>query len=316
MDKITIGKDIIVKEANDLLSLANSIDDNFSSACDVILEAKGHIIVTGMGKSGHIGNKIAATLSSTGTPSFFLHPAEASHGDLGMITTNNVIIAISNSGESKELFDILEYCSRTGITIIGITARPESTLGKYANIKLILPLEKEACYLNLAPTSSTTMTLALGDAISVAVYSKRKFSKTDFGTYHPGGKLGRQLIKVSDVYVSNKDIAVVNETDTIKTAILEISSHLGGCALVINEDNKLVGIITDGDFRRHILEDIILSSVSDIMTKNPISVNSDVLAADAMHIMNEKRITALPVTDNDNNLLGLVHIHDLVKLGF
>lgn len=316
MDKINIGKDIILKEADSLRDLANSLDDNFEKACDAILQSKSHIIITGMGKSGHIANKIAATLASTGTPSFFIHPAEASHGDLGMITKNNVVLAISNSGESKELFDILEYCNRNGITLIGITAKCGSTLAKASDIKLLLPLEKEACYLNLAPTSSTTMTLALGDALAVAVYSKRNFSKTDFGNFHPGGKLGRQLVKVSDVYRSKSEIAVVNIFDNIKDAIMQISSHLGGCVMVVDNENKLRGIITDGDLRRHILEDIILTPVVDIMTKNPITVMPDILAADATHTMNEKRITSLPVVDNEHKLMGMIHIHDLVKLGF
>lgn len=321
MDITSIGQDIIKKESSALLDLANSLSTDFENAVKLILETPGYVVITGMGKSGHIANKIAATFSSTGTPSFFIHPAEASHGDLGMITQSNTVIAISNSGESKELFDILEYCKRNGIKLIGITAKGDSTLGKYSDIKLVLPFTEEACYLNLAPTNSTTMSLALGDALAVAVYSLKNFSKIDFGNFHPGGKLGKQLLKIKDVYRNKNEVATIKSGESVSSAVEAMSSNLGGCVSILSNDDTLIGILTDGDIRRHLLNskkelvDMNNKIIDDIMTVNPYSITVDTLAVDAMHIMNTKRITALPVLDN-GIFLGLVHIHDLLRLGF
>lgn len=315
MNLVKIGREIIQEEADELYCLASSLGEEFRQAVSVLAECTGHIIVTGMGKSGHVGNKIAATFASTGTPSFFVHPAEASHGDLGMVTNRNVVIAISNSGESKELFDILEYCKRTGIPVIGITAKSESTLASYANVPLILPYKKEACKLNLAPTTSTTLTLALGDALAVALYSQKDFTKIDFGNYHPGGKLGKQLAKVRDVMRPLSTIAIVSNKDPVKDAILEITSKSSGFALVKDPNDTLMGIVTDGDLRRHMLEDIINTPVETIMTKEPKTFSPECLAADAMHFMNVNKIHYLPVMEKED-IAGYVHIHDLIRLGF
>lgn len=312
---INIAKKVILEESKELERLADSIDNSFQEAVKILSECNGHIIVTGMGKSGHVGNKIAATFASTGSPSFFVHPAEASHGDLGMVTNRNVVIAISNSGESKELFDMLEYCKRNGIPLIAITAKSESTLASYADIALILPYEKEACILNLAPTTSTTATLALGDALAVALYSVKEFSKIDFGNFHPGGKLGKQLAKAKDVMRPYETIAIVGKDDPIKEAILEITSKSSGFAIVRNNEKEIIGIITDGDLRRHMLEDVINDPVHIIMTEDPKTIEPDELAVDAMHFMNMNKIHYLPVVDDDK-LIGFVHIHDLIRLGF
>ena len=319
MDFLSTGREVLENEISGLQDLLNSLGEEFKKACSAITGCSGHIIVTGMGKSGHIGQKISATLSSTGTPSFFLHPAEASHGDLGVITNSNLVIAISNSGESKELFDILEFCKRNGITLIGITARSSSTLGKYSDILLQYPLEKEACKLNLAPTTSTTISLALGDALAVAVYMNKNFTKEDFSKFHPGGKLGKQLIKVKDILRPMDQIAVVDIQSTVKDALLEMSGKLGGCALVLDENHKLLGVVTDGDVRRYLTgfdaQDVLSHAIKNVMSVQPHTTDEDTLAADAIHFMNSTRITSVPVLRNDV-VIGLLHIHDLVNLGF
>lgn len=324
MKFLPTGKEIILDEANALSKLADLLDKNFEVACEKIIDCEGHVIVTGMGKSGHIAQKIAATFSSTGTPSFYLHPAEASHGDLGVITENNIVIAISNSGESKELFDIFEYCKRNGIFLIGITSKKESTLGKYSDIPLIIPLDREACKLNLAPTNSTTMTLALGDALSVAVYLHKNFTKTDFGKFHPGGKLGKRLVKVKDVMRPADQIAIVDTTAPFQEVVIKITEKLGGCAIVIsntNIDNELVGVVTDGDIRRYLTNqqnnpDVLFHTINNFMSTSPFTTISETLAVDAIHMMNKNRITSMPVVNENNQVLGLLHIHDLVNLGF
>lgn len=323
MKFLDIGKEVILEESQNLEFLANSLNDNFVKVCEKISKTRGHVILTGMGKSGHIAQKISATFSSTGTPSFFLHPAEASHGDLGVITDNNIVIAISNSGESKELFDILEYCKRNGIFLIGITANLDSTLRKYSDISLHLPLTKEACKLNLAPTNSTTMTLALGDALAVAVYQNKNFTKSNFSNFHPGGKLGKQLVTVGNVMRSLDQIAVVDFNDNFEDVLLKISSKVGGCAVVVHPvpgNGILAGVITDGDIRRTIANNknnsVFSKLASDIMSVEPLTTTKDVLAADAMHILNINRITSMPVIDKNKILIGLLHIHDLINLGF
>ena len=324
MKFLDIGKEVILEESANLEKLAKSLGNNFVEVCERILKTRGHIIITGMGKSGHIAQKIAATFSSTGTPAFFLHPAEGSHGDLGVITEHNTVIAISNSGESKELFDILEYCKRNGVFLIGITSKESSTLGKYSDITIKLPLEKEACKLNLAPTNSTTMTLALGDAIAVAVYENKNFTSSDFSIFHPGGKLGKQLVTVESVMRNLDHIALVNENSNFEEILITISSKIGGCATVIHDvpgNPILLGVITDGDIRRFITTNKLKSNIfeitaKDIMSNQPLTTNINVLAADAIHIMNKNRITAMPVVDKNNVLKGLLHIHDLVNLGF
>lgn len=294
--------------------LKNLLDDNLTKALDAIQNAKGRIILSGMGKSGHIAKKIAASLASTGTPSFFMHPAEASHGDLGMVTNDDVIIAISNSGESKELIDVLNYAKRFGITLIAITKNPDSSLGKAGDIVLKLPKSKEACPLGLAPTSSTTATLVLGDIITVAMIERRGFSKTQFNERHPGGKLGSVLQRVKDLMHTNDEMPILNENSNINEIILEMTSKRLGCVGFVNNDGIFTGMFTDGDLRRCLNHNLQNSIAKDIMTKNPITINPEMFASEAIKIMNQKKITNIFVLEN-NKPIGTIHIHDLLQKG-
>ena len=303
--------DCEIEAINELREL---LDDDLTKALDMIENAKGRIVLTGMGKSGHIATKIAASLASTGTPSFFLHPAEASHGDLGMITDDDVIIAISNSGESRELIDVLNYSKRFGIKLIAITKNPESSLGKAGDIVLKLPNAKEACPLGLAPTSSTTATLVLGDIITVAMIERKGFSKAQFNQRHPGGKLGSILQKVKDLMHSGDEMPILKENAGINDIILEMTSKRLGCVGFINEQGELTGMFTDGDLRRCINHDLKTVKAVDIMTKNPITVNKELFATEAIKIMNEKKITNIFVLE-DKKPIGTIHIHDLLKSG-
>lgn len=288
---------------------------DLTKALDLMQNAKGRIIITGMGKSGHIGKKIAASLASTGTPSFFVHPAEASHGDLGMITEDDVVIAISNSGESKELVDILNYCKRFGITLIAITKNPDSSLGKAGDIVLQLPNNGEACPLGLAPTNSTTATLVLGDILTVGLIERKGFSKSDFNDRHPGGKLGSILQRVSDLMHTGEDMPVLYEESGMQNVLLEITSKRLGCVGFINKDGILTGMITDGDLRRCLSARIFDEKAVNIMTKNPKTVTPDTLASEALNIMNTKKITNLFAVNKDNKPVGVIHIHDLLANG-
>ncbi len=294
--------------------LKNLLDENLTKALDMIESAKGRIILSGMGKSGHIAKKIAASLASTGTPSFFLHPAEASHGDLGMVTNDDVIIAISNSGESRELIDILNYSKRFGIKLIAITKNPESSLGKAGDIVLRLPNSKEACPLGLAPTSSTTATLVLGDILTTGMIERRGFSKAQFNERHPGGKLGSILQKVKDLMHTGDEMPILKENAGINEIILEMTSKRLGCVGFINENGELTGMFTDGDLRRCINQDLKNIKATDIMTKNPITVNKEMFAAEAVKILNDKKITNIFALENKKPV-GVLHIHDLLKNG-
>ena len=313
---IASAKRTIDREVEALRMMENQFDENLTKALDMIQETKGRIIVTGMGKSGHIARKIAATLASTGTPSFFVHPAEASHGDLGMVTNDDKIIAISNGGESRELSDILLYAKRYGIPLIAIPKNPESTLGKAGDIVLKLPDDGEACPLGLAPTSSTTATLVLGDVLAIALMERKGFTKTDYKQRHPGGKLGAILQKVSDLMHKGDDMPIVNEDTPMQEALLVMTSKMLGCVGVIDNSGKLVGIITDGDLRRWLTSDILNKKVSDVMTKNPKVVSPDILAAEALNIMNNtgKGITQLFAVQ-DGKPVGIIHIHDCLRIG-
>ena len=313
---IASAKRTIDREVEALRMMENQFDENLTKALDMIQETKGRIIVTGMGKSGHIARKIAATLASTGTPSFFVHPAEASHGDLGMVTNDDKIIAISNGGESRELSDILLYAKRYGIPLIAITKNPESTLGKAGDIVLKLPDDGEACPLGLAPTSSTTATLVLGDVLAIALMERKGFTKTDYKQRHPGGKLGAILQKVSDLMHKGDDMPIVNEDTSIQEALLVMTSKMLGCVGIVDNDGKLVGIITDGDLRRWLTSDVLNKKVSDIMTKNPKVVSPDILAAEALNIMNNtgRGITQLFAV-RDGKPVGIIHIHDCLRIG-
>jgi len=301
-------------EITALNELKNLLDENLTKALDMIEQTQGRVIITGMGKSGHIGKKIAASLASTGTPSFFMHPAEASHGDLGMVTDNDLIIAISNSGESRELIDILNYSKRFGIKLIAITKNPDSSLGKAGDIVLKLPLSKEACPLGLAPTSSTTATLVLGDILTVAMIERRGFSKAQFNQRHPGGKLGSILQRVKDMMHRDNEMPILKTNATINEIILEMTSKRLGCVGFVNENNDFCGMFTDGDLRRCLNADLKNAKASEIMTKNPIIASPEMFASEAIKIMNEKKITNLFVVEN-NKAIGVIHIHDLLKAG-
>ena len=301
-------------EIEAILELKNLLNESLSKALDMIQSAKGRVILTGMGKSGHIAKKIAASLASTGTPSFFIHPAEASHGDLGMVAEDDVIIAISNSGESKELIDILNYSKRFGIGLIAITKNPQSSLGKAGDVVLKLPDSKEAGPLGLAPTSSTTATLVLGDVITVAMTERRGLSKAQFNDCHPGGKLGSILQRVKDIMHTGSAMPVLNEDANINQIILEMTSKRLGCVGFIDKTGNLSGMFTDGDLRRCINQDLKSVSAFDIMTKKPITIDKDMLCTQAVKIMNQKQITNLFVLE-DKKPIGVIHIHDLLKSG-
>lgn len=319
-DKVELDKQAAFRtvdsEIDTLEKLKSGLDYGaLSKALDLMQQSTGRIIITGMGKSGHIGKKIAASLASTGTPSFFVHPAEASHGDLGMITENDVVVAISNSGESKELVDILNYCKRFGISLISITKNPDSSLGKAGDVVLILPNNGEACPLGLAPTSSTTATLVLGDILTVGLIERKGFSKTDFNDRHPGGKLGSILQRVSDLMHSGEEMPVLIETAEMQNVLLEMTSKRLGCVGFVNNDGVLTGMITDGDLRRCLSARILDEKACNIMTKNPKVVTPDMIASEALNIMNTKKITNLFVVDENNKPVGVIHVHDLLSNG-
>ena len=301
-------------EIDTIEKLRDGLDSTLTQALNLMQNAKGRIIITGMGKSGHIGKKIAASLASTGTPSFFVHPAEASHGDLGMITEDDVVIAISNSGESKELVDILNYCKRFGISLIAITKNPESSLGKAGDIVLKLPNNGEACPLGLAPTSSTTATLVLGDVLTTAMIERSGFSKEDFNARHPGGKLGSILQRVSDLMHTGEEMPILEEHSDMQHVLLEMTSKRLGCVGFINQSGELTGMLTDGDLRRCLSPKILEEKAINIMTKNPKTISKEVLASEVIKIMHEKKITNMFVIE-DKKPIGVIHIHDLLNNG-
>jgi len=302
-------------EIGAIQSLKDSVAlSNLTKALDIMQEIKGRIIVTGMGKSGHIGKKIAASLASTGSPSFFVHPAEASHGDLGMITEDDVVLAISNSGESRELVDIVNYCKRFGIKIIAITKNSESSLGKAGNVVLELPKYEEACPLGLAPTSSTTVTLVLGDILTVGLIERKGFSKEDFNLRHPGGKLGSILKRVGDLMHTGQQMPILDENSNMQAVLLEMTSKCLGCVGFINQSGELTGMLTDGDLRRCLSASILDDKAINLMTKNPKTITKDMLSAEALKIMHDKKITNIFVLE-DKKPIGVIHIHDLLNNG-
>ncbi len=313
-DAIASAKKTIAVEVNGLVELGNIIDDNFTKAVEIMAGAKGRIIITGIGKSGHVGKKIAATMASTGTPTFFVHPAEASHGDLGMITNDDVVVALSKSGESKELSDIITYCKRYGITLIGIAQFADSTLIKQSDIPLMLPDMPEACPLGVAPTTSTTTTIAMGDALAMALLEKKQFSRDQFKDRHPGGKLGKSLIKVETLMTSGSGVPMTTLEHSVKEAIDEMSNKKKGCVAIVDDNKHVLAIITDGDIRRHLSNDFFDKTIKDVMTVGPVCIEQDTLAVEAAAIMNEKGITSLFVVENDA-LVGILHIHDCLRAG-
>ncbi len=313
-DKLSAIK-TIDSEIDTINRLKDSLkEESLTKALDFMQNSKGRIIITGMGKSGHIGKKIAASLASTGTPSFFVHPAEASHGDLGMITEDDVVIAISNSGESRELIDILNYCKRFGIKLIAITKNPESSLGKAGDVVLELPNNGEACPLGLAPTSSTTATLVLGDILTVGMIERKGFSKEDFNDRHPGGKLGSILKRVSDLMHTGQEIPILDENSNMQAVLLEMTSKRLGCVGFINLQGELTGILTDGDLRRCLSAKILEEKAIDLMTKNPKTISPNAMTAEALKLMHDKKITNLFVVENKRPV-GVIHIHDLLNNG-
>ena len=313
---IVVAKTAIDREVEALEIMKNELDENFTKALDVLQACKGRVIVTGMGKSGHVGRKISATFASTGTPSFFVHPGEASHGDLGMIADDDVVIAISNGGESKELSDILTYCKRYNIPLIAITKNPDSTLGLAGDYLLKLPNDGEACPLGLAPTSSTTATLVMGDILAIALMERKGFSSMDYKKRHPGGKLGAILCKVSDLMHTGDEVPLIDENAIMQDALLVMSAKMLGCVGITNAQGDLVGIITDGDLRRWMSPKLITEKVSNVMTKNPKTIHPDVLASEAVYTMNNTGhgITNLFVVENQKPI-GVIHIHDCLRAG-
>ena len=313
---IVVAKKAIDREVEALEIMKNELDSSFSKALDVIQKCKGRLIVTGMGKSGHIGRKMAATFASTGTPSFFIHPGEASHGDLGMLTQSDVVLAISNGGESKELSDILMYCKRYNIPLIAMTKNPESTLGKAGDYLLKLPNDGEACPLGLAPTSSTTATLVMGDILAIALMERKGFSETDYKQRHPGGKLGAILCKVSDLMHSGDEMPIIDENAIMQDALIVMTEKMLGCVGIVNKKGELIGMITDGDLRRWMSPNLIEEKVSTVMTKNPKTIRPDVLASEAVYVMNNtgRGITNLFAVENGKPV-GLIHIHDCLRAG-
>ena len=315
---LALARQVLDIEADALRALSTRIDAGFADAVHLILACTGRVVVSGMGKSGHVGSKIAATLASTGTPAFFMHPGEASHGDLGMITHNDVVLALSNSGESNEIVSIVPLIKRRGAKLIAMTGNPGSTMAREADVHLNAAVDKEACPLNLAPTASTTAALALGDALAVALLDARGFSADDFARTHPGGSLGRRLlIHVRDVMHSGAALPRVDRDATLKAALFEMTQKGLGMTAVVDADGKVAGLFTDGDLRRALEHplDLQQSKIDDLMTRNPKTIRADELAVAAVEKMDTLKINGLLVVDADNSLVGALNMHDLLKAG-
>ncbi|TPV57758.1 KpsF/GutQ family sugar-phosphate isomerase [Aestuariibacter sp. GS-14] len=315
---IASGKQVVDIELNAIAALSSRLDEHFANACKLLMQCQGKVVVSGMGKSGHIGNKIAATLASTGTPAFFMHPGEANHGDLGMLASNDVLVAISNSGETGELLNLLPVVKRMNVPVIAITNRADSTLGKYADVVLDIGVEQEACSLGLAPTTSTTVTLVLGDALAVALLDAKGFTSDDFALSHPGGSLGRKLLlTVDDIMLKGEEIPLVSVSATITQALLEISKKGLGLTGIVNEHNELLGVFTDGDLRR-LLDarvDIHTTAVADVMTKGCKTSQAGELAVEALNLMESYKISALLVVNENRQPIGAFNMHMLLKAG-
>ncbi|MDH5218870.1 MAG: KpsF/GutQ family sugar-phosphate isomerase [Gammaproteobacteria bacterium] len=319
---IDLGRAVIKTESEAVTDLLPRLDKSFADACRYMLACDGRIVVTGMGKSGHIGGKIAATLASTGSPAFFMHPAEASHGDLGMITAKDVVIAISYSGETEELLTIVPLIKRQNVPLIVMSGKPQSTLVRHASAFIDISIKNEACPLGLAPTSSTTATLVMGDAMAVALLESRGFTEEDFAYSHPGGALGRKLLlRVDELMHAGKDMPFVPETASVGEALSEMTRSQLGFTNVVNLRLQLVGIFTDGDLRRMLANPLDSQKnihgipVTDVMTKNCTAIKFNVLAAEALHVMESRKINAVPVVDDNNVLVGALNMHDLLRAG-
>jgi arabinose-5-phosphate isomerase len=312
------GKEVLNIEIAALRQLEQTIDARFDQACRILLQCKGRVVVVGIGKSGHIANKIAATLASTGTPAFFIHPAEASHGDLGMMTKQDVVIVISSSGNTEEILNILPLIKRLETPLITLTGNPQSTLAKAADINLDIRIEKEACPLNLAPTASTTAALVMGDAIAIALLKARGFTKEDFALVHPSGSLGKRLLlKVKDIMYTGDNIPKVDKKASLSEALLEMSRKKLGVVAIVDPQSKILGVFTDGDLRRALQKDIDIKNtlMESIMTPKGITVEPDLLAAEALYLMEKYKIIPLLVATADNVLVGAFNIHDLFRAG-
>jgi arabinose-5-phosphate isomerase len=311
-DFLTTGKRVIRREAEALTALADALGSGFSDAVGLLMAAEGRVIVSGMGKSGHIARKIAATFASTGTPAHFVHPAEASHGDLGMVARGDVLIVLSNSGETPELADILDHAKRFAIPLIGVAGRAGSTLLRQSDVALLLPQVPEACETGIVPTTSTTMTLALGDALAIALMEHRAFTPEHFRMFHPGGKLGARLLRVRDLMHTNPPL--VPEGMEMGEVLLAITRSGFGVVGVTNAGGKLAGIITDGDLRRH-LDGLLSRTAGEVMTQGPRTIGPDALAGEALALMNDRKITCLLVTEGDRDVTGILHVHDCLRAG-
>ena len=311
---VQAAKKVLQTEADALETLKNDLPNDFSDLVKLILNLNGRVIVSGVGKSGHIGNKIAATLASTGTPAYFVHATEASHGDLGMITEKDLCLLISNSGETSEIFDIVAHARRFSIPVATISSNTESTLVKAADFKLCLPVVEEACPIGMAPTTSTTMMLALGDALAVALMEAKNFNTENFKVLHPGGKLGAKMMMVSQVMHKSDALPLVETQTSMKETLLTMSSRGFGIAAVVNKKDFLVGVITDGDLRRHI-NDLMSKTAGEIASLSPITVVRETFVVDALKLMQENKISVLLVTSAENKPVGILHIQDLLKVG-
>ncbi len=308
-----IAREVLQSEANAILGLIERIDSNFEKAVELLSACKGRVVLTGMGKSGIICRKIAATFSSTGQPALFLHPAEAIHGDLGMVVPGDVVISISNSGETSELLRLMEMLKRLGIPLIALTGGSQSTLARYSDVILDVSVTQEACPLNLAPTASTTAALAMGDALAMCLMVQRGFKEEDFARLHPGGKIGKKLMKVSELMRTGGAVPVVRSKTTMKDVIYEMSRKGIGVTTVIDDGDRVVGIISDGDLRRHLERDdqLLQRKAEDVMTRNPKTIEAEDLATEALNLMEEKKITSLLILDKERKIQGIIHLHDL-----
>jgi len=317
-DLVALAARVLDIESRAVSELISRLDGAFAEACKLCLKTEGRVVVTGMGKSGHISGKIAATLASTGTPSFFMHPAEASHGDLGMITPHDLLLAVSYSGETEEVITILPLVKRMGAKLISMTGKPGSTLAKAADVHLDVSVSEEACPLNLAPTASTTATLAMGDALAVALLESRGFTAEDFALSHPSGSLGKRLLlRVTDVMHSGDAIPSVSKKVSVSTGLLEMTQKGLGMTAVVDKENRILGVFTDGDLRRTLDDgiDVHKTTMDEVMHAGCITVGPDVLAAEAVHVLEENKITALLVADEDDRLVGALNVHDLFRAG-
>jgi arabinose-5-phosphate isomerase len=319
MNMLDIARKVLKTEADAVLALTEKLNSGFEKAVEIIFGSNGRVVVTGMGKSGLVGKKIAATLASTGTPAFFLHPAEAIHGDLGMVTSDDVVIAISNSGETDEIVGLIPFLKRFNVGLISMTGNPDSTLSKVADVNLDISIKEEACPLGIVPTASTTATMAMGDAVAVALLIKRGYKEEDFAFLHPGGSLGKKLfVKVRDLMHTGDAVPVVSQDTPMTKAIMEISSKRLGVTLVADRNERVVGIITDGDLRRGIEKwgkAVFDLKAGEVMSRNPRTISGDELAAKALSVMEGYSITSLVVPDDEGKAEGIIHLHDILKQG-